>query len=63
MTSPQTTDHVRSLLSQLGVPEARWNSGARAVSSPVDGNTVAHVADASPDDAANAAAQAEAQAS
>ena len=60
MTSPQTTDHVRSLLSQLGVPEARWNSGARAVSSPVDGNTVAHVADASPDDAANAPARAEA---
>ena len=59
MTRPDPTDHIRTLLTQLGVPEGRWTGGTRAVTSPINGNTVATVADASPADVATATAQAE----
>jgi aldehyde dehydrogenase (NAD+) len=59
MTLPSTPDHIRTLLTSLGVEEARWTSGARAIASPIDGAIVATVADASTDDVAVAAARAE----
>jgi aldehyde dehydrogenase (NAD+) len=36
---------VQSLLRSLGVPEAETTSGRRALVSPIDGSTIAHVAD------------------
>lgn len=60
MTLPNPSDHIHTLLTQLGVTEANWTTGTRTVASPIDGNTVATVADVSPTDVATAAAQAEA---
>ena len=58
MTLPSTPDHIHSILTQLGVAEPLWASGNRAITSPIDGAIVAHVADASPADASLAAERA-----
>ncbi len=59
MTLPSTQDHVRALLTQLGVAEENWSSGTRPIASPIDGSHVATISDASTDDVAVAAARAE----
>jgi len=60
MTLPSTPDHIRALLTQLGVPEPLWTTGNRAITSPIDGALIAHVADASPAEATLAAERAQA---
>jgi aldehyde dehydrogenase (NAD+) len=46
------------VLARLGVAEALWTGGGRAVRSPVTGETIAHVHDAAPKDVARAIAAA-----
>ena len=59
MTLPSTPDHLRTLLTQLGVEEACWTSGTRAIASPIDGAHVATVADTSSADVTAATDRAE----
>ncbi|MPT22702.1 MAG: aldehyde dehydrogenase family protein, partial [Starkeya sp.] len=44
-------EEVVGLLQGLGVSETHWRAGTRAVHSPITGETVAHVAEASPAEA------------
>ncbi|MDE2357730.1 MAG: aldehyde dehydrogenase family protein, partial [Alphaproteobacteria bacterium] len=53
-------DEARAILIRLGVPEAAWTGGARAVISPITGEKIGAVHDAAEDDVAAAIARAQA---
>ncbi|MDX7953670.1 aldehyde dehydrogenase family protein [Lichenihabitans sp. Uapishka_5] len=51
-TAPRLADEARSILADLGVPEARYSGGDLAVMSPVDGSALARMPTLSPDEVA-----------
>jgi aldehyde dehydrogenase (NAD+) len=52
--APNLADETVALLTRLGVAKEAFKGGARAVRSPISGEVIAHVDDASPADAAAA---------
>ncbi len=57
---PDVVSETAEILSRLGVAEGLWTGGGRAVTSPITGEIIARVDDASPADCARAIARAEA---
>ncbi|HEY2178602.1 MAG TPA: aldehyde dehydrogenase family protein [Caulobacteraceae bacterium] len=58
MSGAALKDEARGLLTRLGVAEAAFTGGGRAVTSPIDGAVIAQVHDAAPADCAGAIAAA-----